>query len=770
MTIDVVFKAIDRVAEPLRNINNTINKVSGSVDRLANSLAKPANKMEQLGRAMIGVNQSIEAFDRMGQAAEEITTPYREFEQSMAELSSITGIVGDELDKLGAVARKTGADSGLGAKGAAQAFALLASQIDVSKIGINGLIGLQKETITLAQAAGVTMDESANAMAGTINQFGLQATEASRVINVLAAGSKYGAASIPDLAQSFKVVGAAANAAGLTIEDTAGVIEVLSKNNLKGAEAGTAMRNIMLKMQTTLGVDFSKTSMAEALENLKPKMKDAAYISKVFGMESMAAAQFLIANSASVKEMTDRVTSTKVATEQAAINTDTWNFSLAVQAARMDEMLMSFTESNKEIFSLIQTGSKYMQLITSFAPLFQVLKLGIAGAWSSISWLTKGVEALGGKSRLAAAGIWVKNAAVSAGQAIMSAYNFITNTTTWTMLRQSVATKASALWTRICSAAQVVASTIASLWAKRTVLLTAVQTGLSTALKFLRTTMLTGVIPALTGVIASTWAWTAALLANPITWIVIGVGALVAAIVVCWNQFAGFRAFIYTMWDAIKGFGEAIIGWVIAPFKAAGAIVEGLAKAVAEFFSGDFSGSIDAVTAGAKGAAAAFTDPVNKAVETARAIGGNYDKNLATENEKDAKAKANKKAKSAVTTPSGVPDLNIPDLGDLAMLSGAPAGAPDITGLTIPPGAPATDPLAGAMTPPMGAGTMRGAPGATNINITFNPTVNISGDMSAKSREDFLSLLRSYGSDIARLVNEELRKTERGNYAVFTAR
>lgn len=265
--------------------------------------------------------------------------------------------------------------------------------------------------------------------------------------------------------------------------------------------------------------------------------------------------------------------------------------------------------------------------------------------------------------------------------------------------------------------------------------------------------MLTGVIPALTGVIASTWAWTTALLANPITWIVVGVMALVAAIVVCWNQFAGFRAFIYTMWDAIKGFGEAIIGWVIAPFKAAGEIVSGLAKAVAAFFSGDFSGALDAVTVGAKGAAAAFTEPVNKAVETAQAIGGNYDKNLMAEYQKEAKAAADKKPKPATVTPDGIP-----------------ADTPDMTGFAAPQGAAADNSLAAAMIPSAPLGATNNALGAPNVNITFNPTVNISGDMSAKSREDFLSLLRSYGSDIARLVDEELRKSQRGNYAVSTAR
>lgn len=81
---------------------------------------------------------------------------------------------------------------------------------------------------------------------------------------------------------------------GLTVEQSAGALEVLSKANLKGSEAGTALRNIILKLNTELGVDLSRTSLSTALDALKPRLTDATYLSKIFGMENVAAAQYLI--------------------------------------------------------------------------------------------------------------------------------------------------------------------------------------------------------------------------------------------------------------------------------------------------------------------------------------------------------------------------------------------------------------------------------------------------------------------------------------------
>lgn len=267
------------------------------------------------------------------------------FEQRMADLSAITGIVGDDLKQLEENARRFGKESGLGADTAARAYTVLASQIQVADIGMDGLNKLQEKSITLAQASGMSLDAAAESLAGTINQFGLSANEANRVINVLAAGSKYGAAEISELSQSFKVVGAAASAMGLDVESTAGALEVLSKANLKGAEAGTALRNIILKLNTTLGIDLGETSLSTALDALKPKLNDATYLSKLFGAENIAAAQFLIQNASAVDEMTRQLTGTNVAEEQAAIRTQTTAQRMAELRAQMDDIKISITNA-----------------------------------------------------------------------------------------------------------------------------------------------------------------------------------------------------------------------------------------------------------------------------------------------------------------------------------------------------------------------------------------------------------------------------------------
>lgn len=381
--------------------------------------AKKANgmfsKMQTICSKMTSVNFAAwatnvqNAFDGLASLSESGTG----FQQSMADLQAITGIVGKDLQAISQAARETGKQSGLGAKGAVDAFTLLASQIQIDKIGLQGLMQLQKETITLAQAGGLEMADAATAMAATINQFGLEASEANRVINVLAAGSKYGAAEVADLTQSFKVSGATAAAAGLSVEQAAGAIEVLSQMNLKGAEAGTALRNIILKLQTTLGIDLSNVGLAKALDGLKPKLQDTTYLAKVFGAENIAAAQYLITNAQAVDEMTAAVTGSNVAQEQAAIRTDTVAEKMKQIQARIDDMKISLFEMTGGLTGYASALGDTGVMISQMIPLISLLKgwmvklsgaIGIATAatklfslalWTNpITWVVAAVVAL----------------------------------------------------------------------------------------------------------------------------------------------------------------------------------------------------------------------------------------------------------------------------------------------------------------------------------------------------------------------------------------
>jgi TP901 family phage tail tape measure protein len=343
VSFDIILNLKNNISRGLVNVKKQFDAIDKAGEQASATTTRFGNICSRL--KMPDLNAFLGVAERLGGVLGDLSQGGMNFGQSMADLSSITGIAGDDLKALGENARKVGQDSGLGAGTAARAYAILASQIDVAVIGMAGLNNLQEKSVTLAQASGMSIDAAATSLAGTINQFGLSANEAERVINVLAAGSKYGAAEIEELSQSFKVAGSAASVMGLTVEQSAGALEVLSKANLKGSEAGTALRNIILKLNTELGVDLSCTSLSTALDALKPRLTDATYLSKIFGMENVAAAQYLIQNSSAVEEMTRKVTGTNVAQEQAAVRTDTTAHKMEILRAKVDDIKISFANS-----------------------------------------------------------------------------------------------------------------------------------------------------------------------------------------------------------------------------------------------------------------------------------------------------------------------------------------------------------------------------------------------------------------------------------------
>ena len=138
------------------------------------------------------------------------------------------------------------------------------------------------------------------------------------------------------------------------------------------------------------------------------------------------------------------------------------------------------------------------------------------------------------------------------------------------------------------------------------------------------------------------WLLNVAMSANPIGLIIIGIAALVAAVVYCWNKFAGFRAFILTMWDTLKGFGNIIKEYVINRFNDMLSGLGKLGEALRKLFTGDFKGAASAAAEGLKKLSGA--ESVAKAVSSTKQliskVGGNYQTHLQNERNKDKKKQA----------------------------------------------------------------------------------------------------------------------------------
>ena len=157
-------------------------------------------------------------------------------------------------------------------------------------------------------------------------------------------------------------------------------------------------------------------------------------------------------------------------------------------------------------------------------------------------------------------------------------------------------------------------------------------------------TIAIGAMAAVQGVVTlATQAWTAAqwllnaaLSANPIGIVITVIAALIAAVVYCWNKFAGFRAFILTMWNTMKGFGNIIKEYVIDRLKTLLSGIGKIGEAFAKLFNGDFNGAWSSAVNGVKDISGITS--AEKALKSTKQLAGGvaaeYDKNYRIESQK----------------------------------------------------------------------------------------------------------------------------------------
>lgn len=72
---------------------------------------------------------------------------------------------------------------------------------------------------------------------------------------------------------------------------------------------------------------------------------------------------------------------------------------------------------------------------------------------------------------------------------------------------------------------------------------------------------------ALPGLISSTWTWTAALLANPVVWVTLGIMALLAAILILADNWDAVSQWISSAWNSACAGVQGGIDWIIGGFQ-----------------------------------------------------------------------------------------------------------------------------------------------------------------------------------------------------------
>jgi len=366
--ISVVFakagasKNVKEFTGTLQEMEQTTKKTGAaagkSFEKTNKSALKSFGKAGLIGLAATASGAVVLGYNRMIDKGSE-------FQQNLADLEAITGITGKDLDSLGARSLDTSVKYGESASNIIEANKLVASQL-AEKIDFNTQEGLEQlqdiseQAIILQKAAGIDLPTAVGTLTTAVNQFNLPASETNRLINSIAAGSKFGAAEVAEQSAAYAEAGSVAASTNQSFEVLNASTQVLAANAIKGGKAGIGIRNVLLTMNNSAklaeagieGVDLQADGLAVSLEKLKPLLSDSAALEKLFGRESITAAQILIKNADSVATMTEKVTGGNVALEQAEIQLNTYKGAQAQLAAAIDAQLIpAFQESNGAIVS-----------------------------------------------------------------------------------------------------------------------------------------------------------------------------------------------------------------------------------------------------------------------------------------------------------------------------------------------------------------------------------------------------------------------------------
>jgi TP901 family phage tail tape measure protein len=232
-------------------------------------------------------------------AVGEIAKIGMQYEDNLNIFQSVSKATGAQMDAVAAKARALGADvklPGVSAAGAAEAMTELAK----AGLNVSQSMDAAKGTLELARAASIDEAKAAEITGNAINTFGLKAKDTTFVVDELAAAANSSSVEVGDVSDAFKMAGAVfssfqgpAVGSKEAITELNTAIAVLGNNGIKGSDAGTSLKQMLLqltgpsqqaKAQMALlndaaeGANISLSQQNDVLHGSK-KVRDAAIAS-----------------------------------------------------------------------------------------------------------------------------------------------------------------------------------------------------------------------------------------------------------------------------------------------------------------------------------------------------------------------------------------------------------------------------------------------------------------------------------------------------------
>ena len=311
-----------------REIINTENKLK-QLQLQASKWTQAGDNLEAFGTKVSNISSKI---DNLGNTlTTSLTLPVlaigtaavtvgNDFEAQMSRVQATAGATKEELELLTNQAIDLGAETSFSATEAAAGMENLASAGFTTNEIMEAMPGL----LDLAASSGAELATASEIAASAIRGFGLEASQSSHVADVFAEASARTNAQVEDMGEAMKYVAPVAKTVGLSIEETAAAIGIMSDAGIKGSQAGTTLRSglvrivkpikIVKEAMEQLDVEFYNSdgtmkSLAQIIDTLQKstagltdEVKNQA-LAQIFGTEALSGMLSLVNRGS--KELSD---------------------------------------------------------------------------------------------------------------------------------------------------------------------------------------------------------------------------------------------------------------------------------------------------------------------------------------------------------------------------------------------------------------------------------------------------------------------------------
>lgn len=331
---------------------------AGSTARtVASGMENTGRKSALIASGMTAAGLAVAAF---GVAAVKMAA---DFDQQMSTVQANTGATSAQMDQLRAAAIEAGASTVYSASDSADAINDLGKAgMSVTDILTGGLTG----ALNLAASDGMAVGDAAEYMANALSMFHLKGSQASQVADTLAAGAGKAVGNVSDFGEALNNCGAQANSFGMNVQETTGVLALFAQNGTIGAEAGTQLNSMLMKLAAPsteasntmkelgisaydaqhhfVGMANFAGQLQKAEKNLTDEQRNQANAT-IFGSYAIKAANYLYeAGESGVNKWTKAVSESGYAAEQAAAKNNNLKGDLENLSGSMESLMISVGE------------------------------------------------------------------------------------------------------------------------------------------------------------------------------------------------------------------------------------------------------------------------------------------------------------------------------------------------------------------------------------------------------------------------------------------